>query len=150
MGGIIPLDFVGSPFKTSKSKNDINYSKYKFSHRFGKHGKWLNMYYSNIRIIIFFKVITMSIWIILKNLVWTCKEYFLPLWTIVYCAFTRYQQRLFLQFDDTLKGFKVLKDKSRLMVCWNLTIPNRYFMFIGNFNRKPLFFLCNCSQGFLR
>jgi hypothetical protein len=41
------------PFRTSKLKNDINYIKYKFSHRFGKVYKGLNIYYSNIRIIIF-------------------------------------------------------------------------------------------------
>jgi hypothetical protein len=73
------MDFVSFPFRTSKLKNDINYIKYKFSHRFGKVYRGLNMYYSNIRIIIFFKVTTMSIWIILKNLVWTfcreCKNY---------------------------------------------------------------------------
>jgi hypothetical protein len=34
----------------------------------------LNIYYSKIKITIFKKVITMSIWIILKNLVWTYKE----------------------------------------------------------------------------
>jgi len=34
--GIIPLDLVGFPFRTSKSKNDISYIQYKFSHRFGK------------------------------------------------------------------------------------------------------------------
>jgi hypothetical protein len=72
--GIIPLDFVSFPFKTSKSKNDINYIKYKFSHRFGMVCKWLNMYYSKIKIITFSKVITMSIWIILNNLVQTCRE----------------------------------------------------------------------------
>jgi len=32
--GIIFMDFVGFLFKTSKFKNDINYIKYKFSHRF--------------------------------------------------------------------------------------------------------------------
>ncbi len=72
--GIIFLDFVGFPFGTSKLKNDISYIKYKFSHRFGKVCKGLNMYYSKIKIIIFLKVTTMSIWIILKNLVWTCME----------------------------------------------------------------------------
>ncbi len=72
--GIILLDFVGFPFKTSKIKNGINYIKYKFSHRFGKVFRWLNIYYSKIKITIFKKVITMSIWIILKNLVWTYKE----------------------------------------------------------------------------
>jgi hypothetical protein len=46
---IIYLDFVGFPFRTSKFKNDINYIKYKFSHRFRKVYKWLNMYYSNIK-----------------------------------------------------------------------------------------------------
>jgi hypothetical protein len=34
--GIIPFDLVGFPFRTSKSKNDISYIQYKFSHRFGK------------------------------------------------------------------------------------------------------------------
>jgi hypothetical protein len=45
---------VGFPFRTFKLKNGINYIKYKFPHRFGKVYRWLNMYYSNIRIIIFF------------------------------------------------------------------------------------------------
>jgi hypothetical protein len=71
---IIHMDFVGFIFRTSKLKNDINYIKYKFSHRFGKVCWSLNMHYSKIRIIIFFKVTTMSIWIILKNLVWTYRE----------------------------------------------------------------------------
>jgi hypothetical protein len=44
------MDFVGFPFKTSKLKNNIGYIKYKFSHRFGKVCKWLNMYYSKIQI----------------------------------------------------------------------------------------------------
>jgi len=57
----------------TKLKNDINYIKYKFSHRFGKVCRWLNMYYSNIIIIIIFEIKTMSIWIILKNLLWTYK-----------------------------------------------------------------------------
>jgi hypothetical protein len=30
------MDFVGFPFRPSKLKNNINYNKYKFSHRFGK------------------------------------------------------------------------------------------------------------------
>jgi hypothetical protein len=64
---------VGFPFKTSKLKNDINF-KYKFSHRFGKVCKGLNIYYSKIIIIIIFKITTKSIWIILKNLVWICRE----------------------------------------------------------------------------
>jgi len=72
--GIIPLDFMVFPFRTSKSKNDINYIKYQFSHKFEKVCKWLNMYYSNTRILIFFKVTTMSVWIILKNLLWTYME----------------------------------------------------------------------------
>jgi hypothetical protein len=29
------MDFVGFPFRTYKLKNDMNYIKYKFSHRFG-------------------------------------------------------------------------------------------------------------------
>jgi len=72
--GIILLNFVGFPFKTFKFKNDINYIKYKFLHRFAKVRKWLNMYYSKIKIIILKKITTMSIWIILKNLVWTYRE----------------------------------------------------------------------------
>ncbi len=68
------MDFVGFSFRTSKLKNGINYIKYKFSHRFGKVCQSLNVDYSKIRIIIFFKVTTMSIWIILKNLVWTYRE----------------------------------------------------------------------------
>jgi hypothetical protein len=82
------MDFVGFPFRTSKLKNDINYIKYKFSHKFEKVRRWLNMYYSNIRMIIIFKITTMSIWIILKNLVWTCKECnFCWYWTIVACIY---------------------------------------------------------------
>jgi len=34
--GIIHMNFVGFPFKTFKLKNDINYIKYKFSHRLGR------------------------------------------------------------------------------------------------------------------
>jgi hypothetical protein len=37
----------------------------------------LNMYYSKVRILIFSKIATMSIWIIFKNIVWTWKVYFL-------------------------------------------------------------------------
>jgi hypothetical protein len=40
-------------FKTSKLQNDISYLKYKFSHRFRKVCRWLNMYYSNIKLIVF-------------------------------------------------------------------------------------------------
>jgi len=48
---IIHMDFVNFPFKTSNFKNDVNYIKYKFSHKFGKVYQSLNMYYSNIKII---------------------------------------------------------------------------------------------------
>jgi hypothetical protein len=41
-------NFVGFPSMTSKLKNDINYIKYKFSHKFEKVCTWLNMYYSNL------------------------------------------------------------------------------------------------------
>jgi hypothetical protein len=58
---IIHMDYVGFPFGTFKLKNDIRYIKYKFSHRFEKVCQSLNMYYSKIRIIIFFKTTTMSI-----------------------------------------------------------------------------------------
>ncbi len=78
--GIIPLDLMGFSFRTSKSKNDINYIKYQFSHRFGKVCRWLNVYHSNIRILIFYKVTTMSIWIILRNLVWAYNE-------CIFCCF---------------------------------------------------------------
>ncbi len=68
----------------SNFKNDISYIKYKFSLKFGKVCRWLNVYYSKIRIIIFFKVTTMSIWIILNNFVWTCRECnFCQYWAIV-------------------------------------------------------------------
>jgi hypothetical protein len=84
--GIIPLDLMGFSFRTSKSKNDINYIKYQFSHRFGKVCRWLNVYHSDIRILIFYKVTTMSIWIILKNLVWAYKEcIFCCFWATVQC-----------------------------------------------------------------
>jgi hypothetical protein len=58
---IIHMDFVGFPFRTSKLKNDLNYIKYKFSHRFKKLCRRLNMYYSNITLVIFKKVTIMSI-----------------------------------------------------------------------------------------
>jgi hypothetical protein len=46
----------------------------------------LNIYYSNIKIIIIFKITTMSIWFILKNLVRTCRECkFCWYWTIEAC-----------------------------------------------------------------
>ncbi len=84
--GIIPLDFMGFFYKTSKSKIDFSYIKYQFSHRFGKVCRWLNMYYSNIRILIFFKITTMSIWIILKNLICIYKEcIFCRFWTTIPC-----------------------------------------------------------------
>jgi hypothetical protein len=83
---IIHMNFMGFSFGTSKVKNDINYIKYKFSHRFGKVCMWLNMYYSNIRIISFKKIATMSIWIILKKLIWTYKECnFYQYWTLWLC-----------------------------------------------------------------
>ncbi len=86
--GIIPVDFVGFPFRTSKLKNNISYIKYKFSHRLRKVCRWLNMYYSKIRIIIFFKVTTMFIWIILKNHVWTWKKCnFYRYWATVTCIY---------------------------------------------------------------
>jgi hypothetical protein len=59
--GITFMDFVGFTLNISKLKNDISYIKYKFSHIFGKVCRGLNIYYSNIGIIIFSKVITMSI-----------------------------------------------------------------------------------------
>ncbi len=85
--GITFMDFVGFLFRTCKFKNNINYIKYTFSHRFGKVCRGLNIYYSNIRIIIFFKVTTMSIWIISKNLVWICecKNYWK--WVIWLCIY---------------------------------------------------------------
>jgi hypothetical protein len=46
--GIIPLDFVGFFLGLTNFLNDINYIMYKFSQRFGKVCRWLNMYYSNI------------------------------------------------------------------------------------------------------
>ncbi len=83
---IIHMDFVGFPFRTSKLENNISYIKYKFSHRFGKVCKWLNMYYSNIIIMKFYKTTTMSIWIILKNLVWIHRDYnFCHFWAIWLC-----------------------------------------------------------------
>jgi hypothetical protein len=79
------LDFMGFSFKTSKSKNDINYIKYHFSHTFGKVCRWLSMYYSHVGILIFFKVKTISIWIILKNLVWIHKDcIFYCFWSTVH------------------------------------------------------------------
>jgi hypothetical protein len=41
-----------------------------------------------INIITFFKVTTMSIWIILKNLIWTCRECkFYRYWAIIVCIY---------------------------------------------------------------
>jgi hypothetical protein len=78
--GIIFKNFVGFLFKTSKLKIDINYIKYKFSHIFEKVCRWLNMYYSNIKIIKLKKLKTMSIWLIFKKFVWIYKK----------CNFYRY------------------------------------------------------------
>ncbi len=84
--GNIPKIFVGFPFRTFKFKNDISYIKYKFPHRFGKVCRWLNMYYSKIKIITFLKVKIMSIWIIKKNLIWTYrKRNFCQYWDIQSC-----------------------------------------------------------------
>jgi hypothetical protein len=67
-------------------KNDISYIKYKFSHVFGKVCRWLNMYYSKIKIITLKKLKTMSNWIILKNFVWTYRECnFCQYWDIQSC-----------------------------------------------------------------
>jgi hypothetical protein len=52
-GSFIHLDFMGFPFRTSKFKNDINYMKYKFSHKFENVYMWMDMYYSKIRIVTF-------------------------------------------------------------------------------------------------
>jgi len=83
---IVHIDFVGFLFKTSKLKNNMSYMKYKISHRFGKVCRWLNIYYSKIIIIIFFKTTIVSIWIILRNLVWTHKNYnFYHFWAIQLC-----------------------------------------------------------------
>jgi len=46
----IHMDFVDFVFRIFKLKTNINYIKYKFSDRFGKICKWLNMYYSKIKI----------------------------------------------------------------------------------------------------
>ncbi len=70
---IFHIDFVSFLFRISKLKNDISYIKYHFSHRLEKVCRWLNMYYSNTRII-FKKITTISIWIIFKKNVWTYKE----------------------------------------------------------------------------
>jgi hypothetical protein len=47
---IIHMDFVSFPFRISKLKIDINYIKYKFSHKICRS---LNMCYSKFRIIVF-------------------------------------------------------------------------------------------------
>jgi hypothetical protein len=48
----------------------------------------LNMYYWKIGIIIFFKIITMSIWIILKSLICICRECnFCWYWAIITCIY---------------------------------------------------------------
>jgi hypothetical protein len=83
---IIAMDLVGFLLGCSNKKNDINYNKYNFSHIFGKVYRWLNIYYLNIKIIIFKKLTTMSIWIILKNIVWIFRKCsFSRYWTIVPC-----------------------------------------------------------------
>jgi hypothetical protein len=75
-------------------KNNISYIKYKFSHRFGKICRWLSMYYSKIRIMTFFKATNVSIWIILKNLVWIRKDYdFYHFWAIPLCIHPRKEKK---------------------------------------------------------
>jgi hypothetical protein len=98
--GIIPMNFVGFPFRTSKFKNEINYIKYKFSHRFQKVCRWLNIYYSNIIIITFKKITTTSIWIIFKNLVSTCKECnFYQYWAIIACIYPLIDSKIILMLS---------------------------------------------------
>jgi hypothetical protein len=55
----------------------------------------LNMYYSKIKIITFWKVTTMSICIILKNFVWAYRECnFCHYWITVSCIHPRQLQAL--------------------------------------------------------
>ncbi len=92
---IILKIFEGFLFRTSKLKNEINYIKYKFSHRFENFCRWLNMYYSNIRIITFLKIKTISIWIILKNLIRTYRECnFYQYWDIQSCIHPLHNEKL--------------------------------------------------------
>jgi hypothetical protein len=82
------LDFVGVPFWTSKLKNDINYIRYKFSHRFKKVCRWSNIYYSNIKIINFLKIKIMSIWLFFKKLYGLIRSAFSTTIKPLYHAFT--------------------------------------------------------------
>ncbi len=88
--GHYSFGLCGVFFRTSKFKNEISYIKYKFSHRFGKVYRWLNMYYLKMKTIILKKVTTMVIWIILKNLVWTCRECnFYQYWATIACIYPK-------------------------------------------------------------
>jgi hypothetical protein len=88
--------------------------KYKFSHRFGKVCRWLNMYYSNISIIIIFKVTIMSIWIILNNLVWTYKEgNFYNYWAIVLCIHPLNKQNVMRLYVPSIGAWNFTITKCR-------------------------------------
>ncbi len=65
----------------------VEESKKKFAfHRCGKVCRWLNMYYSNIKIITFFKVTSVSFLIISKKIVWSYRECnFCQYWATLSC-----------------------------------------------------------------
>jgi len=118
--GIILLDFMSFSFRTCKSKNDISYIKYQFSHRFGKVYRWLNMYYSNTKILIFLKITIMSMWIISKNLVWTYRECIFATFEPPYCAFT------------LSVNVHIVEEKKEVTTKMNLHLVKIYaLMFIG-------------------
>jgi hypothetical protein len=87
--GNILLDFVGFPFRTSKLKLTSTTLNVSFHIDLGRFvGDWTCIIQRLGYIVTFFKAITMFIWIILNNLVWTCnKGNFCWYWTIVTCIY---------------------------------------------------------------
>jgi hypothetical protein len=75
----IPMNFMGIPFKISKWQStmigDINDFLYRLWPRlwprFKRFHKWVNIWYWKITILKFYKLTTMSIWSLIKNLLWT-------------------------------------------------------------------------------
>jgi hypothetical protein len=126
---IIHMDFVGFPFRTSKLKNNISYIKYKISHRFGKVCRWLNMYYSKIRIIIFLKITIVFFWIIKKNLVWIHTNYnFFFFWSVRLCIHPLPCCATYITHNNALKSSNneikrkraSLKPQRGGVTCWRM------------------------------
>jgi hypothetical protein len=73
------MDFMGflkDVQVASMMIDDINNFWYMFD--IGIEGfRWVNIWYSKITILKIKKLITMSIWPLLKNLVWTCMNFFI-------------------------------------------------------------------------